>query len=63
MRSALTPANAGLGLVIRIDNPAIAHRDAAFQGPDAPKADYVIRELNELLPILAKVNGSNGPRA
>ena len=56
-RDVLGSRNAGLGLVVRIENPAIAHRDAAFQGPDAPKADYVIRELPELLPILAKING------
>ena len=56
-RDVLGSRNAGLGLVVRIENPAIAHRDAAFQGPDAPKADYVIRELPELLPILAEING------
>ena len=59
-RDVLGSRNAGLGLVVRIENPAIAHRDAAFQGPDAPQADYVIRELKELVPILSKING---PRA
>ena len=59
-RDVLGSRNAGLGLCVRIDNPAIAHRDAAFQGPDAPRADYVIHELPELVPILA---GINGPRA
>ena len=59
-RDVLGSRNAGLGLCVRIDNPAIAHRDAAFQGPDAPRADFVIRELPELVPILS---GINGPRA
>ena len=59
-RDVLGSRNAGLGLCVRIDNPAIAHRDAAFQGPDAPRADYVIHELPELVPILS---GINGPRA
>ena len=56
-RDVLGSRNAGLGLVIRIDNPLIAHRDAAFQGPDAPKADYVIKELDELPSILSEING------
>lgn len=55
-RDVLGSRNAHLGLCVRIDNPAIAHRDAAFQGPGAPEADYVIRELNELIPILAEIN-------
>ena len=62
-RDVLGARNAGLGLVVRIENPAIAHRDAAFQGPDAPKADHVIRELNELLPILAETNGISRRKA
>ena len=57
-RDVLGAANAGLGLNIRIDNPSIAHRDAAFLGrPDAPKADFVIHELDELPAIIRKVNG------
>ncbi len=56
-RDVLGSRNAGLGLCVRIDNPSIAHRDAAFQGPDAPKADYVIKELNELPGIIQAVNG------
>ena len=59
-RDVLGSRNARLGLCVRIENPAIAHRDAAFQGPDAPRADFVIRELGELIPILSKING---PRA
>ena len=56
-RDVLGSRNAGLGLRVRIENPSIAHRDAAFRGPDAPRADYVIRELGELPGILAAVNG------
>ena len=56
-RDVLGSRNAGLGLCVRIENPSIAHRDAAFRGPDAPHADYVIRELGELPGILAAVNG------
>lgn len=57
-RDVLGARNAGLGLNIRIDNPSIAHRDAAFLGkPDAPKADFVIYELDELPAIIRKVNG------
>ena len=56
-RDVLGSRNAGLGLCVRIDNPSIAHRDAAFQGPDAPKADYVVHELPELVPILSGING------
>ena len=56
-RDVLGSRNAGLGLCVRIENPSIAHRDVAFQGPDAPPADYVIRELPELIPILSRING------
>lgn len=55
-RDVLGTRNAGLALAIRINNPSIAHRDAAFQGPGAPEADYVINELFELTDILRKVN-------
>ena len=56
-RDVVGARNAHLGLVVRLDNPSIAHRDAAFQGPDAPQADYVIHELYELPEILRKING------
>lgn len=56
-RDVLGSRNAHLGLCVRIENPSIAHRDAAFQGSDAPQADYVIRELSELVPILSAING------
>ena len=56
-RDVVGARNAKLGLVVRLNNPSIAHRDAAFQGPDAPQADYVIHELYELPEILRKLNG------
>ncbi len=56
-RDVLGARNAGMGLVVRIENPSIAHRDAAFRGPDAPQADFVIRELKELPRIIQEVNG------
>lgn len=56
-RDVLGSRNAGLGLCVRIENPSVAHRDAAFRGSDAPKADYVIKELDELIPILSDMNG------
>lgn len=55
-RDVLGARNAGLGMVIRIRNAAIAHRDAAFTGADAPKADFVIDELYEIPAILARAN-------
>ena len=56
-RDVLGARNAGLGLSVRIVNPSIAHRDAAFMGSGAPEADYVIEELYELPDILRRVNG------
>lgn len=55
-RDVLGARNARLGLVVRIENPSIAHRDAAFTGADAPQADAVIRELNELPEVLRQFN-------
>lgn len=55
-RDVLGARNARLGLAVRLDNPSIAHRDAAFRGADAPQADFVIRELYELPEILRSVN-------
>lgn len=55
-RDVLGTRNAGLALAIRLNNPSIAHRDAAFLGPDAPQADYVISELYELPDIFRRVN-------
>ena len=57
-RDVIGSRRAGLGLSVRIENPSIAHRDAAFIGrPDAPEADFVIRDLDELPAIIRKVNG------
>lgn len=55
-RDVLGARNAGLGLVIQIENKAIAHRDAAFSGPDAPKPDFLIKQLNEIPNIVRRVN-------
>ncbi|MBQ5758340.1 MAG: HAD family hydrolase [Clostridia bacterium] len=57
-RDVLGARNAHLGLAVRINNPSIAHRDAAFQGPDAPREDYLIEELYELPDIMRRVNGT-----
>lgn len=57
-RDVVGARNAHLGLVVRLDNPSIAHRDAAYKGPDAPQADYVIHELYELPEILRERNGN-----
>ncbi len=51
-RDVLGARNANLGLVVRISNPSIAHRDVGFTGPDAPKPDATIDELCELPDIL-----------
>ncbi len=56
-RDVLGARNAHLGLAVQIKNPSIAHRDAGFQGADAPRADYVIEELYELPGIMRRVNG------
>ncbi len=56
-RDVLGARNAHLGLAVRVNNPSIAHRDAAFQGADAPEADFVIEELYELPDIMRRVNG------
>lgn len=56
-RDVLGARNAGMGLVVRIHNPSIAHRDVGFTGPDAPKEDVLIRELYELPDILRQKNG------
>lgn len=58
-RDVLGSRNAGLGLCIQIKNPAIAHRDAAFTGADAPKPDYLIDELLEIPNIIKKENEKN----
>jgi len=56
-RDVLGARNARMGLVVRIENPSIAHRDAKFQGADAPQADFVIREFCELPDVIRRANG------
>jgi putative hydrolase of the HAD superfamily len=51
-RDVLGARRAKLALAIQIRNPAIAHRDALFQGPDAPAPDYLIDELQEIPAII-----------
>ena len=46
--------NAGLGLMIQIRNPSIAHRDVGMG--NVPPADYIIDELWEIPDIIRKVN-------
>lgn len=53
-RDVLGARNANLGLVVRISNPSIAHRDVGFTGPDAPKPDVTIDELYELPEIIRR---------
>ncbi len=53
-RDVLGARNAHFGLVVKIENPSIAHRDVGFTGPDAPKPDYTIKELYELPEILRR---------
>ena len=55
-RDVLGAKNAGLALSIQIENPSIAHRDVAFHGADAPKPDYLIRELDEIPEIICRIN-------
>ena len=55
-RDVLGSRAAGLGLCIQIRNPAAAKRDAAFQGPDAPKPDFIIDALTEIPAIIQAVN-------
>lgn len=45
--------NAGVGLMIKIDNPLIRHKDLAFQGIDP---DVLIRDLTEIPQIIAEYN-------
>lgn len=56
-RDVLGARNARMGLVVRIENPSIAHRDAKFRGADAPQADFVIREFCELPDVIRRANG------
>ena len=55
-RDVLGSRNAELAMCILIRNPSVAHRDKEFQGPDAPKADYVIDGLKEIPGIIRQYN-------
>ena len=55
-RDVIGARRANFGLVVRINNPSIAHRDAAYQGADVPQADAVIQELYELPELLRAWN-------
>lgn len=57
-RDVLGAKNAGLAMMIQIDNPAIAHRDAAF-GAGAPEPDFRIRSLCEIPSIINEYNNKN----
>ena len=49
--------NAGWGLMIQIENPASAHRDAGLENSGL-KPDYRIRELAQIPPILAQIRNT-----
>lgn len=55
-RDVLGSRNAGLAMAIKIRNSSIAHRDTAFQGSDAPKADFEIDDLIEIPEIIETFN-------
>ncbi len=55
-RDVLGSRNAGLAMVIKIDNPSVSHRDVAFRGPDAPKPDHTIEKLDEIPQIIEEFN-------
>ena len=55
-RDVLGSRNADLAMVIKIRNSSIAHRDTAFQGSDAPKADFEIDDLIEIPEIIETFN-------
>ncbi len=62
-RDVLGSRNAGLAMCIRIINPSIAHRDAAFNENDAPKADYDIEKLTQIPQIIRVFNGKAKEKA
>lgn len=61
-RDVLGSRNAELAMIIKINNPSVAHRDVAFQGPDAPKPDYTIDGLEEIPGIISNFNKNNTGR-
>ncbi|MDR0840679.1 MAG: HAD family hydrolase [Christensenellaceae bacterium] len=54
-RDVLGARNAGLGLMIQITNPAIAHRDAAY-AKSGPAPDYRIDDFYEIAGIIRAHN-------
>jgi putative hydrolase of the HAD superfamily len=48
--------NAGLAMMIKIDNPAVAYKDAAFIGKGFDP-DYEIKDLSEIPGIIRSCNG------
>ncbi len=57
-RDVLGAKNAGLGLMILIGNPAVAHRDAAFAGSGL-EPDFRIKGLAEIPGIIRTYNGTH----
>ncbi len=57
-RDVLGARNAGLALMIQIENPAIAHRDEKYLERGL-EPDYFIRELLEVPEIIRAYNGSH----
>ena len=55
-RDVLGSRNADLAMCILIRNPAVAHRDKDFRGPDAPRPDYTIDGLDEIPEIIRQYN-------
>lgn len=55
-RDVLGSRNADLAMCIRIINPSIAHRDAAFKDENAPKADFDIEKLIQIPAIIREYN-------
>ena len=55
-RDVIGSRNAELAMSIRIINKSIFHRDKAFQGADAPKADFEIDDLIEIPGIIETFN-------
>ena len=55
-RDVIGSRNAELAMSIKIINKSIFHRDRAFQGADAPKADFEIEDLIEIPKIIETFN-------
>ena len=55
-RDVIGARNAGMGLVIRLDNPAKYKSDAPYANLPGAQADYVIKEFFEIPEIIRQVN-------